>query len=653
MPGLAAPRAMRLALICASAFGAAAAWPAGALAQAPVIASVTPDSGPAAGATTVRIEGTGFEPGDRVDFGGVAASQVEVASERSLTAQSPPGSGTIDVTVAGPGGASEPVSHDWFAYEPAPDALWLGLDDNSENEPEGHLLGPVDEFSSHGIVYDRDFNLTAGQLPSETESDGRGGTRFEDHLALDHEYGMIPVATIEFSGDQGNLTPTPWFPREQRTSQELAEGRTTVAEYAAGFVRSASAIICLISSRYPGMPILLEPINEPWGYTTPWYNGAEYAKVLAPLLPAAQAAGIPLSDIYVSAFGADRRLNAKGEKEEYAPGWVPAIYEAEPALRSEIRGWYFHPYGPPAGTEMNDSWGIQSVAEVRRLMSSGEDNIIVSEVGYCARQAGGDCQETGEAEVEGEQEAASRLTEMLGNALPYHEAGWLKALIVYARSDGGWSMQAYPGGQLEALGEAYEQFAAEHARVSAPGGCALSASLPAGPLSQGLGVGAGQVLAQTCEQAPGPPAGGAGPEVQESSSPETASGSGAPLSAPDATAHVAALPAGASLSSSRILVSGALARVRMACAASGRCRGRVRLVLRGAHGRLFTLCSGSFSLAGDSRGILTLRAAASRRALLDRAGRAHTGADLEILQSSPGPPRSQGDPVGLALAPTR
>ena len=60
------------------------------------------------------------------------------------------------------------------------------------------------------------------------------------------------------------------------------------------------------------------------------------------------------------------------------------MYHAQPRLQTEIQGWYFHPYGPPSGSELEHSLGIQSVAEVQQLMTSGQNNIIVSEVGYCA-----------------------------------------------------------------------------------------------------------------------------------------------------------------------------------------------------------------------------------------------------------------------------
>ena len=39
-----------------------------------------------------------------------------------------------------------------------------------------------------------------------------------------------------------------------------------------------------------------------------------------------------------------------------------------------------------------------------------------------------------------------------------HRAGWLRALLVYSRNDGGWAMQLR-GGALTAQGRALESFA--------------------------------------------------------------------------------------------------------------------------------------------------------------------------------------------------
>jgi hypothetical protein len=336
---------------------------------------------------------------------------------------------------------------------------WLGLNGNSVK-----YLGAVDTFAVHGIAYDRSFELTAGQLPSELEK-GNEAEEFERRFAADRSEGMIPVVVIEYRGYNGSYRSDPDFP-QPRTSSEAAAGLMTPKGYAEAFVRSAAAILKLASAGGRTTPVLFEPINEPWGYTTPQYNGAEYANVIAELLPAAARAGIPASSIYVGAVGS---------------GWVRQMYEAQPSLRSSVQGWYMHPYEPGgAGGEV----GIQAVAATRASFASGQNNVIVSEVGFCAtdvnndkpREAGGkSClgQQVGNSRA-----AATDMQKMLESAAAYHEAGWLKALIVYSRNAGGWAMQKYPQLTLSRSGKTLVKFADEHA----PAAASLVQSIPAGEL---------------------------------------------------------------------------------------------------------------------------------------------------------------------------
>jgi IPT/TIG domain len=86
---------------------------------APTVSGVSPASGPASGGTTVTVTGTNFGSGDTVAFGGSAATGVVVNSATSITATSPSGTGTVDVTVTGPGGTSAASSADQFTYAAA------------------------------------------------------------------------------------------------------------------------------------------------------------------------------------------------------------------------------------------------------------------------------------------------------------------------------------------------------------------------------------------------------------------------------------------------------------------------------------------------------------------------------------------------------
>ena len=65
----------------------------------PAVTAISPTSGPLAGGTSVTITGTGFTGATAVDFGTVAATNLDVVSATSITATSPAGTGMVDVTV--------------------------------------------------------------------------------------------------------------------------------------------------------------------------------------------------------------------------------------------------------------------------------------------------------------------------------------------------------------------------------------------------------------------------------------------------------------------------------------------------------------------------------------------------------------------------
>ncbi|MDN2715587.1 IPT/TIG domain-containing protein [Janthinobacterium sp. SUN120] len=87
---------------------------------APVVSSISPTAGPAAGSTTVTISGTGFGSATAVTFGGTAATGFTVNSATQITATAPAGSGTVDVRVTTVGGTSATSAADQFTYVAAP-----------------------------------------------------------------------------------------------------------------------------------------------------------------------------------------------------------------------------------------------------------------------------------------------------------------------------------------------------------------------------------------------------------------------------------------------------------------------------------------------------------------------------------------------------
>jgi hypothetical protein len=82
----------------------------------PTVSEISPKTGPEAGGTEVTISGTNFTSGSTVSFGTTSASSVKFTSTGSITAVSPPGSGTVHVTVTTAGGTSSTSSLDEFTY---------------------------------------------------------------------------------------------------------------------------------------------------------------------------------------------------------------------------------------------------------------------------------------------------------------------------------------------------------------------------------------------------------------------------------------------------------------------------------------------------------------------------------------------------------
>ena len=87
---------------------------------APTVTSINPTSGPTAGGTSVTITGTNLSGATAVDFGTGNAADHHRDSATSITATSPAGSGTVDVTVTTTGGTSATSPADLFTYVPAP-----------------------------------------------------------------------------------------------------------------------------------------------------------------------------------------------------------------------------------------------------------------------------------------------------------------------------------------------------------------------------------------------------------------------------------------------------------------------------------------------------------------------------------------------------
>jgi alpha-tubulin suppressor-like RCC1 family protein len=83
----------------------------------PTVTRVEPDTGPPGRRTSVTITGTNFTGTTVVKFGSTDARSFTVTSAMSITAISPKGKGTVDVTVTTPSGTSPTCAADLFRYK--------------------------------------------------------------------------------------------------------------------------------------------------------------------------------------------------------------------------------------------------------------------------------------------------------------------------------------------------------------------------------------------------------------------------------------------------------------------------------------------------------------------------------------------------------
>jgi hypothetical protein len=317
---------------------------------------------------------------------------------------------------------------------------WLGLNYNSSTG-----IGAIDTFASAGIVYDRAGRLVpnAGVLP-------RPGTQFGNGLAASVAAGMIPIVVVDPSVGPLGCSGDP-----NASTLCVPVSQHDVDAFVRGFIATARASRAL----YPNQRILFEPMNEPWNFPFPpgsqsgRRGAAEYAAILAKLLPAARAAGIPLADIYVPGDGA----------EQDGSRWIRDIYQAQPCLApgrgtcGPIEGWNLHPYGLPGRTDQ----GIGTVPAMRADMRSGADNVIISEIGFCSTEVDNrvGCDQNSPVLDGSNAQVVAWLGQTLKAAARMHRAGWLRGFLLWNRGPDAWGMQT-ASGQLTPQGRELAAFAA-------------------------------------------------------------------------------------------------------------------------------------------------------------------------------------------------
>ena len=208
----------------------------GAISLAPTVSGISPAFGAAAGGTAVTITGTHLTGATAVDFGGTAAASFTVDSDSRITATSPSGRGTVDVTVTTLYGTSTIGYADQFTYTVAagqaapaapgtaptfsdvPSTYWAYTDIEAL-AAKGIVSGfPDGTFQPGAAVTRAQFvkmlDLTLGLKPSAAP------TRFVD-VATSAWYAPYVSAAVQ-AGIVRGTSPTTFAPDATLTREQLA-----------------------------------------------------------------------------------------------------------------------------------------------------------------------------------------------------------------------------------------------------------------------------------------------------------------------------------------------------------------------------------------------------------------------------------------------
>ena len=167
---------------------------------APTVTGVNPNTGPPPGGTSVTISGTNFTGATAVRFGGNAAGAFSVVSATQITATSPAGTGTVDVTVTTPGGTSATSGADQFSYAAAGSTVALSSSQNPSSAGQAvRFTATVSGVTPTGTVT---FFDGGTQLGTATLSAGTASLTTASLSTGSHSI------TARYSGDTNNAAST-------------------------------------------------------------------------------------------------------------------------------------------------------------------------------------------------------------------------------------------------------------------------------------------------------------------------------------------------------------------------------------------------------------------------------------------------------------
>jgi len=223
----------------------------------PTVTGVNPSTGPPSGGTTVTVNGNNFTGATAVRFGSNAAGAFSVVSAAQITATSPAGTGTVDVTVTTAGGTSAASGADQFSYAATGSTVALSSSPNPSGAGQAvRFTATVTGVTPTGTVtfYDGGTQIGAATLTDGTASFSTSSLTPGSHSI-----------TARYSGDGNNaastsaaLLQTVNVPANSITLRELQDSATPIIAQISGQAIS-SAIDSAIAAGFSDNPPAVTP----------------------------------------------------------------------------------------------------------------------------------------------------------------------------------------------------------------------------------------------------------------------------------------------------------------------------------------------------------------------------------------------------------
>jgi hypothetical protein len=193
---------------------------AAAAASPPTVTRVFPNGGPQGGGSEVKVTGTGFTGATAVKFGSSNAASFTVNSATSITAVSPAGTGTVDVTVTTSEGTSVASPADQFSYVAAPTVVTGAA--SMVLRATATLNGSVNPNGEQvtGCVFEYGTTVSYGSSAPCSPSPGSGESAVAVSAAI---AGLSPSTTYHFRIVATNLGGTGLSADEAFTTRLVEE----------------------------------------------------------------------------------------------------------------------------------------------------------------------------------------------------------------------------------------------------------------------------------------------------------------------------------------------------------------------------------------------------------------------------------------------